>query len=114
MSTNEKDLLIAEALEETVFAIRQLTHHTMHMDSFLMQNFRNYGSYGANVYGTLDSISLNIAKIRELSATNRQQAHRLEKDLEFDPTVGMDENGNYRRSEPTSYSEGLDTYLRER
>jgi hypothetical protein len=79
MSTMNKDMIITETLNDLSVAVRQLAHQVQHQDSFLQNHFRQYASYGSGVYGSLDSVSLRIEQLRQLSLTNKDNAHRLER-----------------------------------
>jgi hypothetical protein len=91
---NEKESTIA-TLEALHNGIRDLANQIGTIESFLVTHFRQYpGSHINPVWSQLTMAQAHIGTLKQLTSTNRENAHRLE----LDHTVGMDENGNYRRS----------------
>lgn len=101
MSTKDKDLVIISTLTELTKSLHSLTSQVQRMDAFLHQNFRNYNSSYTGIYSHIDKLQHDIHMLKEFTLTNKDHAHRLEQ-------VGVDENGNLRRSEPLGWEYPMD------
>jgi hypothetical protein len=77
---NEKQLVI-ECIDNLTAAIENMNNMVLSQDSFLRDNFRNYPQqYSNNVWHFIHTTRGTLGELRQLAASNKDNAHRLEQE----------------------------------
>lgn len=75
---SQERVLIAKALEELTHAIDELNRGLVHIEGYLLNNFRTYTPHHAYLLsGRLASVKSIIYSLNQLSTTNKENAHLL-------------------------------------
>jgi hypothetical protein len=74
---NEKQITV-EALEHVAQALEAINNHVVHMENFLMGNFRTYSNRYNNAHYHLSAVRGLTEELKKLTASNADNAHMLE------------------------------------
>ena len=80
---NEKDALIAQALDNLVAAVEKLNRKNMQLEGFIIDNFKGYHPfYTGDVHREVMLAKKYIDSLRLTTATNADNKHLLDKEEE--------------------------------
>lgn len=80
---SNKDMMIAQALENLASAVEKLNHKNMRMEQFLIENFKGYhATYTGDTHREIMVAKQYINSLRLAAATNAENKHLLDKEEE--------------------------------